>query len=92
MIDIIANICCLIYYVIATISTLPHIVRIVKRKSSTDISLTGTILSTISGTCWTIYIFLTQQTILVYIGTIWDFIVMVIYIVVVFKYHKKSNE
>ena len=90
MTDFIANVCCIVYYVISTVGTLPTIVRIIKRKSSTDISKVSTYMCALSTACWTIYIFLTHQTLLVYVGTVWDFIVVAVYITVVLKYHGKG--
>ena len=89
MTEFIANICCIVYYVIATVGALPTIARIIKRKSSTDISKVSVCMDALSTTCWTIYIFLTHQTLLVYVGTVWDFIVVAVYITVVLKYHGK---
>ena len=83
----IADICCFIYYTIATIQSLPTIFRIIKHKQSTDISLISTCLSFIAGISWTTYIFLSQQTTLVYIGSAWDMLVCVVYTIVVIKYH-----
>ena len=85
-----ADICCFIYYAIATIQTIPTIYRILKYKSSTDISLVSTVLSAISCLAWDIYIFVSLQTPLVYLGTIWDTIVLIVYIIVVFLYHNDS--
>lgn len=82
-----ANICCLIYYTIATIQSLPTIFRIIKHRQSTDISLISTYLGFIAGTAWTIYIFLTEQTTLVYIGTVWDMLICIVYTITVILYH-----
>lgn len=87
MILVIANICCFIYYTIATIQTIPTIIRILRYKESTDISLISIYLQFISATAWTTYIFLTSQTILVYIGSAWDYMVYLIYASVVIRYH-----
>ena len=89
-IKLIADICCLLYYLIATIETIPTIIRIIKRKSSSDFSIMSTVMSLIGGTAWTIYIFLTEQSTLVYIGTIWDCVILLIYVFVVFRYHKSK--
>lgn len=86
--DTVGTICCLIYYSIATLESVPSIIRIIKRKSSADFSIISTVLAMISGTAWTTYIFLSEQTIIVYIGSIWDMIVLLLYTIVVFKYHK----
>ena len=88
--SVIANICCTVYYTVATIESIPAIVRIIRTKSSTDISLVYVLLSFIALTSWSAYIFLTEQTILVYIGTLWDILVSVVYYVVVLLYHKDS--
>lgn len=85
-----ATICCLIYYTIATIQSLPTIARIIKHKQSTDISLISTFLGFISGASWTTYIFLSEQTTLVYIGSAWDMLVCLVYTIVVVMYHKDN--
>lgn len=90
MIATIANICCFIYYTVASIQTIPTIIRVIKYKESDDISLIHIWLSLISAHAWLTYILLSQQTMLVYIGTIWDHIVCLVYSIVVIKYHHKK--
>lgn len=87
-----ANICVTIYYILATIGTLPFIFRILRRKSSSDVSLVSTFMTYIGSVCWTIYIFVTEQSLLVYIGTIWDMLVYTVYTIVVLRYHKENNK
>lgn len=87
---IIANICCMIYYVLSGIEIFPSIVRIIKRKSATDYSLLGTVFTFVGTICWSLYIFLTEQTIFVCIGTITDLFTVILYTIVVFLYHKRG--
>ena len=79
---------CIIYYICSYISGIPAIVKLLKTKKSNDYSLIEVILTIIGTTCWTIYIFSTEQSILVYIGTILDEIMIVIWNGLVIKYFK----
>lgn len=85
------NLFCLIYYVTSSISIIPSIVRVIRRKSSTDCSKAGTMLCTIGTISWSLYIFLTLQTTLVYIGTVFDLILQIVWTFLVFKYHNKEE-
>lgn len=81
--------CCLIYYVTSAIMEIPSIVRVLRRKSSTDYSLAGIWLNMIATVSWSIYIYTSEQTVLVYIGTTTDFITALVYTVTMIKYHDK---
>lgn len=85
-----ADVCCFICYTLSSVQSLPAIVRIIKQKRSTDISLTSVCLCYIASLAWTAYIFLTSQSTLVYVGTVWDIIVVTVYSVVVFVYHENN--
>lgn len=87
---VLADICCIIYYVIATVQTIPMIARILRTKSSSDYSLVGILLSFISTTAWTTYIYLSEHTLLVYLGTAWDALVALVYYVAVIRYHENN--
>lgn len=83
------SLCCLIYYVTSAIMEIPSIVRVLRRKSSTDYSLAGIWLNMIATVSWSIYIYTSEQTVLVYIGTTTDFIMALVYTVIMIKYHDK---
>ena len=77
---------CIIYYICSYTAGIPAIVKLLKIKKSNDYSLIEAILTIVGTTCWTIYIFSTEQSMLVYIGTIIDEIMIVIWNGLVIKY------
>lgn len=82
---------CLIYYVTASIETIPSMWRIWKRKSSQDYSIPAACISVIGNISWTAYIYLSNQTVVVYIGTAFDALMAFIYVFLVFKYHNPEK-
>lgn len=82
---------CIIYYVLSYISGVPAIVKLIKTKSSNDYSLSTTWLTIIGVTSWTIYIFSSKQSILVYIGTAIDEVLVLIQYELVLRYFKKEK-
>lgn len=82
---------CIIYYVLSYISGIPAIVKLIKTKSSNDYSLSTTWLTIIGVTSWTIYIFNSKQSILVYIGTAIDEVLVLIQYGLVLRYFKKEK-
>lgn len=84
---------CIIYYICSYISGIPAIIKLIKTKKSNDYSIIEATLTIIGTTAWTIYIFSTEQSMLVYIGTIIDEIMILIWNGLVIKYFKfKDNE
>jgi len=69
---------CTIYYVFSYIEIFPQIIKLIKTKSSEDYSLTMLTLQLIALISWTIYIFTSNQNIIVYIGTIIDLVLLVL--------------
>lgn len=67
---------CTIYYVLSYIETLPQIIKLIKTKSSNDYSLGMIFLQLIALISWSIYIFTSQQSIIVYIGTVIDLVLL----------------
>ncbi len=88
----IVNVCCLIYYVTSGIMEVPSIVRVVRRKSSIDYSLVGVWLNMIATASWSVYIYTSSQTTLVYIGTFTDLVTAIIYTIVMIRYHKVKQD
>lgn len=82
---------CIIYYVLSYISGIPAIVKLIKTKSSNDYSLSTTWLTVIGVTSWIIYIFNSKQSILVYIGTVIDEVLVLIQYGLVLRYFKKEK-
>lgn len=83
---------CIIYYVLSYISGVPAIVKLVKTKSSNDYSLSTAWLTIIGVTSWTIYIFSSKQSILVYIGTAIDEILVLVQYGLVLRYFNKYKQ
>lgn len=77
---------CIIYYVCSYISGIPAIVKLLRTKKSNDYSAIEATLAIIGTTAWTIYIFSTEQSILVYIGTLIDEIIILIWNGLILKY------
>lgn len=84
---------CIIYYICSYISGIPAIIKLLKTKKSNDYSIIEVTITIIGTTAWTIYIFSTEQSILVYIGTIIDELMILVWNGLVIKYYKfKNNE
>ena len=83
---------CTIYYVLSYIETIPQLVKLLKTKSSNDYSLGMISLQLIALISWSLYIFTSKQSIVVYIGTIIDLLLLLFVdflIVRYYKFHKK---
>ena len=63
---------CTIYYICSYIQTVPQVIKLIKTKSSNDYSLWQVFLGLFGLICWSIYIFTTQQSVIVYVGTVID--------------------
>ena len=88
---------CTIYYVLSYIETIPQIVKLLKTKSSNDYSLGMISLQLIALISWSLYIFTSKQSIIVYIGTIIDLLLLLFIDFLIIKYYRfkkdiRSNE
>ena len=79
---------CTIYYVLSYIETVPQIVKLLKTKSSNDYSLGMLTIQLIALICWSLYIFTSKQSIVVYIGTIVDLLLLLFVDFLIIKYYK----
>lgn len=79
---------CTIYYVLSYIETVPQIVKLIKTKSSNDYSLGMILLQLIALISWSLYIFTSNQSIIVYIGTIIDLLLLTFVDFLILKYYK----
>ncbi len=79
---------CTIYYVLSYINTIPQIAKLLKTKSSNDYSLWQIVLKLIAIISWTLYIFTSEQNLIVYIGTIIDLILLLLVDFLILKYFK----
>lgn len=79
---------CTIYYILSYIETVPQIIKLIKTKSSNDYSLGMIILQLMALISWSIYIFTSKQSIIVYIGTIIDLLLLLTIDFLILKYYK----
>lgn len=79
---------CMIYYIFSYIEIVPQIIKLIKTKSSNDYSIGILILQFIALVSWTIYIFTSIQSIVVYIGTIIDMGLLIFVDLLILKYYK----
>lgn len=79
---------CTIYYILSYIETVPQIIKLIKTKSSNDYSLGMLFLQLIALISWSIYIFTSKQSIIVYIGTIIDLLLLLLIDFLILKYYK----
>lgn len=80
---------CTIYYVLSYIQTVPQIIKLLKTKSSHDYSLEMITIQLIALISWSLYIFTSIQSIIVYIGTVLDLLLLVFVDILIFKYYKR---
>lgn len=83
---------CTIYYILSYIQTVPQIIKLLKTKSSNDYSLGMISLQLIAIISWSLYIFTSQQSIIVYIGTIIDLILLLLIDYLIIKYYKFNKK
>ena len=79
---------CTIYYVLSYIYTIPQILKLIKTKSSNDYSLGMITLQLIALISWPLYIFTSIQSIVIYIGTIIDLLLLLFVDFLILKYYK----
>ena len=79
---------CTIYYILSYIETVPQIVKLLKTKSSNDYSLGMISLQLIALISWSLYIFTSKQSIVVYIGTIIDLVLLLFIDFLIIKYYR----
>ena len=78
---------CTIYYVLSYIQTVPQIIKLLKTKSSNDYSLSMISIQLIAVISWSLYIFTSKQSIIVYIGTVIDLLLLMFVDFLIFKYY-----
>ena len=79
---------CTIYYICSYTQTIPQIMKLIKTKSSNDYSLGMVFIQLVGIIAWTIYIFTSVQTTLVYIGSAVDLVLLGIVDFLILKYYK----
>ena len=83
---------CTIYFVLSYIHTIPQVIKLIRTKSSNDYSLGTITLQLIAIISWTLYIFTSVQSIIVYIGTIIDLILLLLVDFLILKYYKFNKK
>ena len=83
---------CTVYYVLNYVKTVPQIWKLITTRSSNDYSLSMIILQLISIVSWSLYIFTSRQSVIVYIGTVIDLLLLVITDVLIIRYYKKPEQ
>ncbi len=82
---------CTIYYVLSYIKSIPQIIKLLKTKSSNDYSLGNITLQLIGIISWSLYIFTSEQSIIVYIGTVTDLLILLFTDFLIVKYYKRER-
>ena len=83
---------CRIYYVLSYVEIIPQIIKLIKTKSSNDYSLGMVSLQLIALISWSLYIFTSKQSIIVYIGTIIDLLLLILVDFLILKYYKFNKK
>ena len=83
---------CTIYYVLSYTYTVPQIIKLIKTKSSNDYSLGMISLQLIAVISWTLYIFTSIQSVVVYIGTIIDLLLLLFVDFLILKYYRFNKD
>ena len=79
---------CTIYYILSNIETIPQIIKLLKTKSSNDYSLGMVSLQLMALISWSIYIFTSNQHIIVYIGTAIDLLTLMFVDYLIIRYYR----
>ncbi len=79
---------CTIYYILSYIQTVPQIMKLLKTKSSNDYSLGMVAIQLIALISWSLYIFTSKQSIIVYIGTVIDLLLLIFVDYLILHYYK----
>ena len=79
---------CTIYYCLSYAQTIPQILKLIKTKSSNDYSLGTILIQFIAVLSWTIYILTSKQSIIVYIGSIIDMLLLTFVDLLILKYYR----
>lgn len=85
---------CTIYYILSYIETIPQLIKLIRTKSSNDYSLGMISLQLIALISWSLYIFTSKQSIVVYVGTVIDLLLLLLVDFLILKYYKfkKNNQ
>jgi len=79
---------CTIYYILSYIEAIPQLIKLIRTKSSNDYSLGMISLQLIALISWSLYIFTSKQSIIVYVGTVIDLLLLLLVDFLILKYYK----
>jgi uncharacterized protein with PQ loop repeat len=82
------------YCIIVYLEYFPRLIKLIKTKSSNDYSLGMQVLQLVGVISWSVYIFTSRQSVIVYIGTIIDLLLLFMIDFLILKYYnfqKKSQ-
>ena len=82
---------CTIYYILSYIQTIPQIIKLLKTKSSNDYSLGMVFIQLIAVISWSLFIFTSDQNLIVYIGTVIDLLLLMFVDFLILKYYKRKS-
>ena len=77
---------CTIYYICSYTQTIPQIVKLLRTKSSSDYSLQMIAIQFVGLVCWSIYIWTSLQTLIVYVGTAIDLALLIFVDYLILRY------
>lgn len=83
---------CTLYYFFSYIQIVPQIGKLIKIKTSNDYSLGMITLQLISVISWSLYIFTSNQNIVVYIGTVIDLLLIIFIDLLILRYYDFKKE
>ena len=83
---------CTLYYFFSYIQIVPQIGKLIKIKTSNDYSLGMITLQLISVISWSLYIFTSNQNIVVYIGTVIDLLLVIFIDILILRYYDFKKE
>jgi len=83
---------CTIYYLFSYIEIIPQINKLLRTKSSNDYSLGMLTMQLVALVSWTLYIFTSNQNLIVYIGTIIDLVLLLYIDFLILKYYKFKSK
>lgn len=83
---------CTIYYILSYIEAIPQLIKLIRTKSSNDYSLGMISLQLIALISWSLYIFTSKQSIVVYVGTVIDLLLLLLVDFLILKYYKFKKD
>jgi uncharacterized protein with PQ loop repeat len=77
-----------IYCILVYVEYFPRLIKLIKTKSSKDYSIMSIFISLVGMFCLVIYLFNTNQDLILYIGAAIDIVLNILFAILVLIYHK----